>query len=425
MKNIKIFPKEWLQLHPYKQSSSVDSYYTNVANRIYDIMTQTELSNSFEKKECKQVCIRMAAYFEDVISGIGIWRAFILKYNELYGKHLPFYTTDDHYYDDEVNLEDVRFLIWHYTQQYHGERKGAFVNPDNSVQEATARAIYQLFCDEWTTAPENEKMQALFSAETRYHNIDDYDKLLYWFHYEMYLFTDANIELAEAIKNYFRQYLDLNKEQAILDLFESLAYSGKTPFLAFTSPEWLAFIMPETHPDHALFVKTVNEVRELISKQEEAIREINAGAYQKFKAAAGDKLLIYMSGKEEIKAYIEDKIGLEASVALQLPDSISYKKSALYATPKEGLQIMYQDVEYLKDEENPFYNAEAASQQALGYFIVRHCSVDLLKRLVERGMLADAQTRSLISPERGKSIIQDNWEFLTSYFQKEKITDEE
>ena len=38
MKNIKIFPKDWLQLHPYKQSTPVDSYYTGIANRIYDIM---------------------------------------------------------------------------------------------------------------------------------------------------------------------------------------------------------------------------------------------------------------------------------------------------------------------------------------------------------------------------------------------------
>ena len=58
MKNIKIFPKDWLQLHPYKQSTPVDSYYTGIANRIYDIMEKTELVNSFEGEETKQICIR-------------------------------------------------------------------------------------------------------------------------------------------------------------------------------------------------------------------------------------------------------------------------------------------------------------------------------------------------------------------------------
>ena len=61
MKQIKIFPKDWLQLHPYKQSTPVDSYYTTIANRIYDILVQTELINSFEGDEAKQLCIRMAA----------------------------------------------------------------------------------------------------------------------------------------------------------------------------------------------------------------------------------------------------------------------------------------------------------------------------------------------------------------------------
>ena len=77
MKNIKIFSKDWLALHPYVQSTPVDSYYTNIANRIYDILVATELINSFEGDEAKQISIRMAAYFEDVISQTNIWRTFI------------------------------------------------------------------------------------------------------------------------------------------------------------------------------------------------------------------------------------------------------------------------------------------------------------------------------------------------------------
>ena len=33
MKNTKIFPKDWLQLHPYKQSGPIDLYYTRMANQ--------------------------------------------------------------------------------------------------------------------------------------------------------------------------------------------------------------------------------------------------------------------------------------------------------------------------------------------------------------------------------------------------------
>ena len=161
MKNIRIFPKDWLQIHPYTQSTPVDSYYTRIANRIYDILEATEMVNSFEKDEPVQIAIRLAGYFEDVISQTNIWRTFILGYKEKFGQYLPFYTTDDHYYDDEVNFEDIRLILWHFTQQYHGWKHGTFVNPDNPANEAASRLIYELFCEHWTTAPENEKMQKL------------------------------------------------------------------------------------------------------------------------------------------------------------------------------------------------------------------------------------------------------------------------
>ena len=30
----KIYPKKWLELHPYKQTNSVDQYYVGIANEI-------------------------------------------------------------------------------------------------------------------------------------------------------------------------------------------------------------------------------------------------------------------------------------------------------------------------------------------------------------------------------------------------------
>ena len=51
MKNTKIFPKDWLQLHPYKQSGPTDLYYTRIANQIHAMIEQTDLANSFEKEE--------------------------------------------------------------------------------------------------------------------------------------------------------------------------------------------------------------------------------------------------------------------------------------------------------------------------------------------------------------------------------------
>lgn len=260
MKDIKIYPKDWLQLHPYKQSDPTDLYYTNIANRIYGMLEETNLAYSFEKNEVKQISIRMAAYFEDVISGLNIWRSFITEHKALYGKYLPFYTPDDHYYDDEVNYEDIRFLLWHYTQQYHGLANSTFVGPDNAANGETASLIYQMFCEEWTTAPENERMQQLFAPETRYEDKDKYLNLLYWFHYQSYLFTDSLQELTDTVKEYWEQAKEQN-EQYIMAIHKALAHISKSAFLAYTSPKWLSLILPADHPDHSLFVKEGEEAQ--------------------------------------------------------------------------------------------------------------------------------------------------------------------
>lgn len=418
MKNIKIFPKDWLTLHPYKQSTPVDSYYTGLANRIYDIMTRTELINSFEDEEPKQICIRLAAYFEDVISGLNIWRSFIGTYKEMYGKYLPFYEPDDHYYDDEVNYEDVRFLLWHYTQQYHGLRKGTFVNPDNPANEATARLVYQLFCDEWTTAPENERMRAYLSAENRFGSQETYEPLLLWFHYNMYLLTDSNRELTERTQALWNEARgDREKlDNLILGMHQHLAYTSKTALLALTSPEWLARILA-SHPDAAFMQEVAAQSRLALSKE---VLEANREVYKKFGEAADDRLLLYFEKVSEAEAFINEKSLLPSARPFHFPADLKDKKIALYATPQDGLGwVVGELVACIKDDANPFYQTEIAQAKALAFFIVNHCSIHLLKRMEEKGMLADARTKSLSSPQRGAAIIHENWEFLSRYFLRE------
>ena len=418
MKQIHIFPKEWLQLHPYKQSDPTDSYYTQIANRIYDIMVQTQLANSFKPDEVKQISLRIAAYFEDVISQLNIWRSFITQHKALYGKYLPFYTPDDHYYEDEANYEDIRFLLWHYTQQYHGVRRGTFVSPDNVANAETALLIYQLFCDEWTVAPENIRMQELFSNETRYDNPDNYNNLLYWFHYNSYLLTDTNEELTETTKSYWKEQGIQTNERDVLIIHNLLAHVSRLPFLAYTSPQWLYKIISPEHPDYAIFKEEAENSMAFIDPKEKERRDSVQDDYKKFKEVVPDDVLIYMQSEVELYNFLTEKIG---KVFTEGKPTDAPRKFGVYASPEDGIQVLTLDIDCIKDEKNPFYNKERAEKAALGFFIVKHCSTSILIEMTKRGMLADAQTKSLAGPERGKEIIQDNWKFLIEYFHKEEV----
>ncbi len=73
------------------------------------------------------------------------------------------------------------------------------------------------------------------------------------------------------------------------------------------------------------------------------------------------------------------------------------------------MQVLTDGVEYIKDENNPFYNQKKAENQGLSFFMIRKCSPYLLRILEEKGMLADAQAKSLAGEERSKAIVHENW----------------
>ncbi|MBL7111164.1 MAG: DUF3843 family protein [Bacteroidales bacterium] len=88
-----------------------------LANRLRKIIISEKhddlVSLLEEEDEKDNLCCCIACYLEDIVSETGIWQAFTRQHRGLYGKDLPFYHTVD-YYHDEINLEDIYFLLWHF-----------------------------------------------------------------------------------------------------------------------------------------------------------------------------------------------------------------------------------------------------------------------------------------------------------------------
>lgn len=73
----------------------------------------------------------IAAYLEDQISGLGLWQSFTTEHKRLYGKYLPFYAVSSDYIADEINEEDIRFIIWNTWQKVSSLHEHAYINPNN------------------------------------------------------------------------------------------------------------------------------------------------------------------------------------------------------------------------------------------------------------------------------------------------------
>lgn len=257
----KIYPKKWLELHPYKQTNSVDQYYVGIANEIHKRLYSSTIADAFEEEEnIRYTSLCLAAWFEDVISQTGIWQAFTAECRKRYGAYLPFYHIKGDYFPDEINLEDIRFLLWHHIQYLC--RGISAINPENPGIEQTAQEIYGLLAEEYETAPENERMQEfLYHSAMGEEDFFRYREILDWFHYQCYF----NIENVAQCRDEAERLLDDEKitpemaETLIYATRTSLTFKGRRNLLSLTSPEWLALI-GNAHPEHQLWGKV--KVRE-------------------------------------------------------------------------------------------------------------------------------------------------------------------
>ena len=252
----KIYPKKWLELHPYKQTNSVDQYYVGIANEIHKRLYSSTIADAFEEEEnIRYTSLCLAAWFEDVISQTGIWQAFTAECRKRYGAYLPFYPIKGDYFPDEINLEDIRFLLWHHIQYLC--RGISAINPENPGIEQTAQEIYGLLAEEYETAPENERMQEfLYHSAMGEEDFFHYREILDWFHYQCYF----NIENVAQCRDEAERLLDDEKitpemaEPLIYATRTSLTFKGRRNLLSLTSPEWLALI-GKAHPEHQLWGK--------------------------------------------------------------------------------------------------------------------------------------------------------------------------
>ena len=79
----KIYPKKWLELHPYKQTNSVDQYYVGIANEIHKRLYSSTIADAFEEEEnirYTSLCPSKAIIFRMK----SIWRTYAFCFGTIY-----------------------------------------------------------------------------------------------------------------------------------------------------------------------------------------------------------------------------------------------------------------------------------------------------------------------------------------------------
>lgn len=157
MKTAPIFMKQWLAANKRTRILSGDQWYLDFAAKILPIVKQSPLFEGDDNAQ-KNAAISLCVYFQDVIARTGGWKIFSDTYHSLYNTYLPFYQLSDSYIPDEINPEDIAFVLW--TLKSHPALNEpdeyALHNPHDKSLSALAQEIYKLMDENFEEAPINE-----------------------------------------------------------------------------------------------------------------------------------------------------------------------------------------------------------------------------------------------------------------------------
>ncbi|MDH6305387.1 hypothetical protein M2459_001840 [Parabacteroides sp. PF5-5] len=253
MKQHVISLQEWIQYQPYRVIEDDDQYFTLIASEIYSILDISKIGEAldYSSKDLRTISCCITNWYICVISNIWIWQSFKDECRKLYGRPLPFYEVSKKYSENEVNYEDICFLLWFYMQQLNPNR---LINPINPGIEMIADQITEALSEDFILAPENERINMFLFPEKETMRFSEYKGILDWFHYKSYLNIFNIKELDEQTADIHKSRKN-ESEKHMLTVATRLELCLKSPnrMMALTSPEWMARFIPKHHPLHALY----------------------------------------------------------------------------------------------------------------------------------------------------------------------------
>jgi hypothetical protein len=260
--NKRIYIKDWLLFKPYDRQTLTDGYYLKLSNDINHAITTNKqsfiLNIYLENKDVNLLACFLTSYFEDVISETNVWSSFIRVHKRLYKKQLPFYILDE-YYEDEINTQDVSFLIWYFLNTIQEEK---FIAPFNTFIIEIAEKVMGIFDEAWDDAPKNEDLKSYYLIDKTEEDFYVARKIIDTILFKTYLFfTDTFLDLKEKeIEITERSKDDENILMFLNDNRDTNLHRSHTRLLSLTGKEWASEIIGGKHPLRSDFLNISQKI---------------------------------------------------------------------------------------------------------------------------------------------------------------------
>jgi hypothetical protein len=247
---------------PYDKQKITDSYYLKLSNDVKHAVETSKhlfvLQMYLENEEINHLACFLTCYFEDIISETNIWKSFVRVHKRLYKKQLPFYILDE-YFEDEINLQDVSFLIWYFLNTIQKEK---FIAPFNDFIFEIAEKVTDVLLEAWEYAPENKVLKLYYQINKTEDDFYVARNLIDTILFNSYLFsTDTSLNLEEKEFQIIEEHR--NDESLMMylnDNRDSLIHTSHTRLLSLTGKEWASEILGSDHPLRSSFLNISQKI---------------------------------------------------------------------------------------------------------------------------------------------------------------------
>lgn len=315
-----IFLNDWLDIHPYAAVQPSDTYFVRLANRLYDT-----LPVGIPEEVRMDLSLFSAAYLEDVISGLGLWDAFVEGHYRLYGSYLPFYDLGSGYERGCINEEDVRFIIWNTVQK--AMKRRPYPDPLSEEVVEQAQKFYRLLDEAYEEAPENPLLENYFSG---FSDADEAEAKLEWLYGCNYLIEPSVRMYSDDVTGSDRMTVPVGPLALFLYEWIDLLTDGKNG--AWKQVDGLYWQEPEVPAE---------------------IRAKNAEMYRSFVGGTEGRHIVYLSGYGQLRRFLTGVLGWPDDDDHTLPQMKSSRDFVLMAEPEKGILLARDVCSCIADPANP------------------------------------------------------------------------
>lgn len=149
---MKIYRKTWAKAHPGSTPRITDQWYVDFANRLLPVLNTSPFMEGLSSEEHARLACRLTWYLEDCINDNGDWNLFIRRHFQRSGNYLPFYSLTEKYVPDEINKEDIGYLLWAFRSPIDDEHRD-IIDPLGGELMELASELYALMDSLFEQAP--------------------------------------------------------------------------------------------------------------------------------------------------------------------------------------------------------------------------------------------------------------------------------